>query len=159
MIEVCRDPAFWMGIASHPQVAPHVSRGHEVDWSIVTQPHVLPLRAEHGGFLFSQLDGVGRVCELHTLFTPEGWGREVAAAAKLAFDEVFGRGLQIVTTLEIDGNLRSSPPRSFGWRAAGEFGMVNMLDCRAKSWFLTADAWGLSPAKQRVNRLCRSSQP
>lgn len=76
MIAVNRDPAFWQVVASHPSVSPYVSFGRTVDWGFVESASVVPLASEHGGFLFFQADGLGRVYELHTLYLPEGWGRK-----------------------------------------------------------------------------------
>lgn len=156
MIRIERDISFWKKVAEHPRVAPHITLGHELDWSFIETDRVLPLASEHGGFLFFQLDGVGRVCELHTLYTPDGWGMEVLTEAKRAFDEVFYRGAKIVVTQEVDDNWKSRPPKSFGWKSAGDFEMVKHLDHAIKSWYLTSEAWGASPAKRRADRLCLS---
>lgn len=156
MIRVERDPGFWAKVGSHPMVAPHVTFGQVVDWSFVDDERVLPLAAEHGGFLFFRADGPGFVWELHTMFTPEGWGNEVSRSAKAAFDHVFASGTQMVVTLEMQENRKSRPPKSFGWKPCGDFQMVNTLDQLGKSWFLTVDAWRASPAKRRADRLCLS---
>lgn len=136
-----RDAAFWNAVATHPEVAPHVFLGREgLDLSdIVRHPSVQPLRSEHGGFLFCRLDGLGRVYELHTLYTPEGWGREVLTAAKAAFAQIFDAGAQLVTTYEVEGWWRSRPPRTFGFKPAGDFAPSNFGSL--KTWFLTLDAW------------------
>jgi hypothetical protein len=147
MIREDRDEAFWRGVYEHPEVKPHVSFGHELDiGDIIASPAVLPLRAEHGGFLFFRLDGIGRVYELHTLFTPEGWGREVLQALKEAVCEVYARGGQIVTTYDAEGHWRSRPPKTFRFEAAGDFADVTGLPVRLRSWVLTRTAWEGSPA-------------
>lgn len=145
-----RDPAFWDRIATHPDVAPHVFLGlAEIGLAeIVSHPSVTPLRAEHGGFLFCRLDGLGRVQELHTLFTPEGWGREVLFAAKTAFALMFSRGCQVVTTYEVEGWKRSQPPKSFGFQPCGDFAPSHLGSLR--TWILTANAWDQSPARKRM---------
>ena len=86
VIRVEKDPAWWAAIANHPAVKPCLSLSADpVDVSkMVLDPKVWPVASEHGGFLFFQRDGLGRCWELHTMFTPEGWGREVAEAAKAA---------------------------------------------------------------------------
>lgn len=148
MITVDRSD-WWRSIAEHPEVAPHISFGQEFDvMDLVEHPSVLPLRAEHGGFLFFRLDGLGRVYELHTLFTPAGWGREVLAAAKLAFAKMFERGAQVITTYEVEGWWRSRPPKSFGFRSAG--GFAPDLGRSLRTWILTSDAWDASPARRRM---------
>lgn len=151
MIEECRDPAFWAGVASHPEVAPHVTFGHAVDFdAIVSNPWVTPLKAEHGGFLFVRLDGQGRVHELHTLFTPEGWGREVLLALKAAVALMFERGAQVIVTYDVEGNWRSKPPKTFRFEAAGDFAPVPDFPHRLRSWVLTSAAWNASPARLRM---------
>lgn len=140
---------WWREIADHPEVKPHICLGSELDvMAVVTHPSVLPLRSEHGGFLFAGLDGLGRVYELHTLFTPEGWGREVLSSSKLAFNEIFGRGAQLVTTFEVEGWWRSRPPRSFGFRPLGGFAPSRLGSLQ--TWILTRDAWEASPARLRM---------
>lgn len=151
MVREQRDPAFWQGVAEHAQVAPHVFLGKgPVDLApIVTAPHVLPLASEHGGFLFVQLDQIGRIRELHTLYTPEGWGREVLKASKAAFDLVFQSGCQVVTTYEVEGWWRSRPPKSFGFQRAGDFRAVPSIGAALSTWVLTVAAWEASPAHRR----------
>lgn len=150
-----RDPEFWHGVASHPMVAPYVTFGQMVDWSFLSDQRVIPLSSEHGGYMFFKADGLGRVLELHTMFTPEGWGKEAASMFKEALDHVFSSGAQIVVTLEMQDNRRSQPPKSFGWKPTGGFDLVNGLDQLGKTWFLTQEAWIASPAKKRSERQCR----
>lgn len=140
-----REAWFWRQVVAHPDVA-KVMMGLPLDIAaLVSHERVIPLAGEHGGFLFCALDGIGRVYELHTLFTPEGWGREVHREAKLAFAEMFRRGAQIITTYEIKG--WASPPLSFGWKFAGDFTPSPIGDVR--SWVLTEADWDLSPARRR----------
>lgn len=139
-----RDPGFWIGVARHPAVRPTLL-GCEPESliDIVRRGSVLPLAAKHGGFLFSGLDALQRVYELHTLFTPEGWGREVHAAAKAAFNHVLGPvGGFVVVTYEPESNPRGRPPRSFGFRPAGE--MADTPLGRMRTWVLTKAAWQAS---------------
>lgn len=151
MIREERDPAFWARIASHPDVAPHVLlNGGSVDLAqIIALPGLLPLASEHGGFLFARLDNIGRIYELHTLYEPEGWGREVLVSAKQAFARVFASGAQLVTTYEVEGWWRSRPPKSFGFVRAGDFAAVPDLGAALSTWVLTSDAWDASPACRR----------
>jgi hypothetical protein len=146
-----RDPAFWDSVYEHPEVKPHVSLGHEIDVAaVVSNPLVTPLRAEHGGFLFIKLDGFGRVYDLHTMFTPEGWGREALIAAKAAFREMFARGADLIVTQEVKGNRRSQPPLTFRFATAGDFGPSVLLSTPHRTWFLTRAAWDASPACRRT---------
>lgn len=146
-----RDPAFWSAVYEHPEVKPHVGLGQDLDMSaIVANPAVTPLRAAHGGFLFARLDAIGRIFELHTMFTPEGWGREVLNAARAAHDEIFRRGCQIVTTFEVAGNRRSQPPLSFRFQPAGPFEMAAEFGVEFRTWFLTRAAWMASPAHRSM---------
>lgn len=151
MIREERDPAFWTAIYEHPEVKPRVSLGHDLNLAkVVANPSVEPLAAEHGGFLFIRLDGLGKVYELHTMFTPEGWGREVAAAAKDAFALMFDKGADLIVTHEVAGNRRSQPPLSFRFAPVGEFTWVPALDADLRTWVLTRLAWNASPARQRM---------
>ena len=151
MIREERDPAFWSAVYEHPAVKPHVGLGHEIDIeAFVSNPLVTPLAAEHGGFLFVQLDNLGRAYELHTMFTPEGWGREVAGTAKDAFALMFDRGADLIVTQEVAGNRRSQPPRSFRFEPAGQF-RGSPLGVDLRSWVLTRYAWEGSPARQRMH--------
>lgn len=152
MIREERSPAFWQGVADHPEVASRVFLGgqsHDLS-AIVASPNVLPLASEHGGFLFARLDGFGRVYELHTMYRPEGWGREVLTASKLAFAKVFDLGAQLVSTYEVEGWWRSRPPKSFGFIRAGGFRPVPGIIPHLSTWVLTSDAWDASPARRRV---------
>lgn len=151
MIRIERDPAFWASVAEHPSVRPHVLYDEPVAGllDLISAERVTPLAAEHGGFLFIQLDQIGRVFELHTMFTPEGWGREVAAAARQAFALIFAHGARIITTQEVAGWRRSAPPLSHGWKPVGPFGAAGRLP-PLRSWLLTADAWAASPVGRKV---------
>jgi len=114
VIRVERDPVWWTDIASHPAVIGTLNGvAPATVGSLAARADIMPLASEHGGFMFVRQDAFGFVCELHTLFTPEGWGREVAAAAKEAFNAVFLCHYQAVVTLEVRANPRSQPPRSY----------------------------------------------
>jgi hypothetical protein len=151
VIRVERNPAFWCAVCDHPDVKPHVTLGHDLDLAeVVMAESVVPLAADHGGFLFIRLDGLGRVYELHTMFTPQGWGREVATAAKAAFERMFGAGADLIVTHEVAGNRRSQPPLSFRFAPVGEFRSEPALNADLRSWVLTRSAWEGSPARQRM---------
>lgn len=107
---------------------------------------LLPLAAEHGGFIFAPRDALGRVVELHTLFTPEGWGREAAMAGKQALAMVFDR-YDLVVTYERVGDWRTRPPRSFGFKPCG--GDFDMNDTTWRLWQLSREMWRASPACER----------
>src|SRR5690606_41931560 len=96
--------------------------------------------------LFCRLDGLARVWELHTLFTPEGWGREVLSGAREAFSTLFARGAQVVTTFEVAGWWRSRPPLTFRFKPAG--GVEPSPLGSVKTWVLTRDAWEGSPVRR-----------
>lgn len=136
-------------IADDPDVRPHITLGHDLDIrAVVEHPRVTALRSQNGGFLFVQLDGIGRVFELHTLYKPEGWGREVLLSAKQAFAAIFAAGAQVVVTYEVEGWKRSQPPLSFGFKPAGDFAPA--LGTALRTWTLTRSAWDLSPARGRM---------
>ena len=111
-----------------------------------------PLASVHGGYLFAARDPLGFACELHTLFTPEGWGREALEAAVIAFNAVFLAGYQIVFTFEQQANRRSQPPLSFGFRCAGDWRATPYGAMRA--WTLTASAWRESPVSRKRVKQC-----
>ncbi len=148
-LRVERDPAWWTAVATHPVVMPMIGGVFTVDQiaALVSQPKILPLASEHGGFWFVAIDSFMRVRELHSLFTPEGWGREVHRAAKEAFEQVFTEGCDLVVTHQIRDNSRSAPPKSFGFRPLGEFAPSMLGD--VKTWQLTHEAWLDSPGRRR----------
>lgn len=150
MIREDHDVTFWTGIANHPSVKPHVGLGRDFDMAAVALPAVTPLRSENGGFLFVRLDGLGRIHELHTMYRPEGWGREVLLGLKAAVTEMFARGAELITTYETEGHWRSRPPKTFRFEAAGDFSPAPGFDVRFRTWFLTRDAWEASPAQRRM---------
>ena len=147
MIRIERDPAFWIRIASHPAVAPALmGLPAERVASLVTRRDLLPLASEHGGFLFGRLDALGFVCELHTLFTPEGWGREALTAGAQSLGAVWALGYQTVVTFEVRENVKSRPPKTFGFTQAGDWRATLLGDFRM--WTLTKSAWEASPARR-----------
>jgi len=107
--------------------------------------NAIALRAEHGGFIFLQSDSFGRAYELHTLFTPEGWGREAFQAAREAFDYIFERA-DLVVTHETD-HPQSRPPKTFRFTRLGE--RHDTPNGAVRLWMLTRDAWLNSPARSR----------
>jgi hypothetical protein len=147
VIRIERDPAFWTSIASHPAVKsgllglPPATIG-----ALALKPDMLPLASEHGGFLFARLDALGFVCELHTLFTPEGWGREALVAGLWALGVVWALGYQTIVTFEARANAKSRPPRTFGFRQAGDWRATPVGELRM--WTLTQTAWDASPARR-----------
>jgi hypothetical protein len=156
VIRLERDSAFWFEIASHPAVRGAVmGLDPQAVAEAALRPTLLPLASDNGGFLFGQMDAMGVVRELHTLYRPAGWGREVAGAAKQAFAWVF-QTAQVVVTYEMQANEKSRPPRSFGFTPAGEWQMTAAGALRA--WVLTRAAWELSPAHRRY-RTCPSFRP
>jgi hypothetical protein len=152
MITEQRDPGFWRAIASDPALA-GVMMGLSPDQiaEAATRPGILPLASDNGGFFFGAMDALGLTVELHTLYRPAGWGREVALAGREALDRVFGT-YQVVITHEVAGNARSRPPRSFGFTMAGDWQDAGPFVLRA--WVVTRAAWDASPVKRRMHT-CR----
>lgn len=140
-----RDAFWWWGIATHPEVETLLGVRFEVAQiaGIVERANVLPLASEHGGFWFVTIDSLGRVAELHTLYKPEGWGREVHGAAKAAFNQMFAGACEMIVTQQMRDNPRSQPPKSFGFRPLGDFTPSHLGD--TKTWILTREAWAASP--------------
>jgi hypothetical protein len=146
-LRIERDAGFWRGIAAHPEVASHIGATGRQVAALAASPTILPLAAEHGGFLFRNLDGLGFVFELHTLFTPEGWGREVVTGAHEAFARLFNSGVALVVTHEQRDWWRSRPPRSHGWLLAGDWRQAAGMEVRM--WTLTRGAWLASASVRR----------
>lgn len=147
---LCRDAKWWDSIATHPEVSPHVFMGFEpVSLSgLVEAENNLPLRSENGGVILVGLDAFGLVREMHTMYSPEGWGREVASNGKLFMQEAF-KTTQVLFTHEQEGNWKSRPPRSHGWKQASDYREVN-LPKRLKLWMLTRDDFYSSPVGRKL---------
>jgi hypothetical protein len=107
-----------------------------------------PYASEHGGVIFLPVDPLGFVVEMHTLYTPEGWGREVAVNGKAFVQEVF-EAVSLILTHEQEGHWRSRPPRSHGWQACGDYQKAGLCH-RLKLWALTREAWRASPVGRKL---------
>lgn len=148
-LRVERSPYFWTAVAQHPAVEPYVMQGAPADYlaEFIQRPDVLPLAAHNGGFLFHD-KGAG-VYELHTLFTPEGWGREVVEASHAAAKHLFvGKKAKALTTYEQEDYRRSRPPLSHGWKPTSDFANTGIGSVR--SWELTRAAWFASAVGKKV---------
>lgn len=145
-----RDVAWWDAVATHPEVAPHVFMGlGPVSVAPLVAPESsFPMASINGGLIFSALDNLGFVYELHTLYKPEGWGREVHAHAKECFRDMMARA-SVIVTHEQEGVAQTRPPLSFGWRQAGDFREVG-LPRRLRMWSLTKEAWMTSPVGRKI---------
>lgn len=147
-VRIERDPAFWTAIAAHPAVA-LMLRGVDPArvGALAARREFLPMATEHGGFLLQRRDDLGFAWELHTLFTPEGWGREAVVAGIEALGLLFGSNARLISTLEVKGNPRSRPWKGFGFAEAGEWAETPMGELRL--WILTKTAWAESRAAKR----------
>ena len=147
MIRIERDPGFWTSIAAHPDLAAmRMGLPAEAIGALASRADMLPLASDHGGFLFGRLDGLGFACELHTLFTPEGWGREALISGVEALGAVWALGYQAVLTSEVRDNPRSRPPRTFGFLQAADWRATPFGELRL--WTLTRSRWDSSPARR-----------
>ncbi len=148
MIRIERDPLFWARVAAHPAVAPILQ---VVDPALVgvlaTRPEFLPIAAEHGGFLLQRRDELGFAWELHTLFNPEGWGREAVVAGIEALGLMFGTNARLISTFEVKANPRSRPWKGLGFAPAGDWAATPVGELRL--WILTKAAWSESRAARR----------
>ena len=114
---------------------------------------VKPLVGEHGGYIFVPKDATGLIYELHSLFRKPGWGREAAKVGKSALRHMFGEGMQVLLTQEIQG--LQNPPLSYGWvKAHSDFRELPIGSVRI--WVLTRDAWEQSPAVRFARSPCQS---
>jgi hypothetical protein len=77
--------------------------------------------------------------EMHTLFRPEGWGREVAKAGRVFMQTAF-ESASIILTHEQEGHWRSKPPKSHGWVPCANYQDVG-LPRRLRLWALTREGW------------------
>ena len=147
---ICRDVAFWDSLAHHPDVAPHIFMGMEPVTlaSLILNEDNLPLRSEHGGVILTAVGSFGMAREMHTLYHPDGWGREVAKNGKLFMREAF-KSCQVILTQEQEGNWRSVPPKSHGWKSVGDYCYVGMPK-RLKLWMLTKEAFEASPVGRKL---------
>ena len=149
MIRIENDPEFWIKIASHPEVKSALfGFSLEEFREFLLTSRVTPLADEHGGFLFMDIGGTGLIYEFHTMFTPEGWGREVALAAHEAVNWVFNKGIKLLITYEQVENSRSKPPKSFGFTPHGDF--IDSPIGQIRLWSLGIDAWFSSPVYRRL---------
>jgi hypothetical protein len=145
---ICRDPAFWQPIIDHPLVKPHVSLGSDVDWLsvLLDSPMCVPFRGEAGGYFLVRM--AHGTWDLHAAFEPRGWGRDANVTLKRALGAV---EWDLIVSLEVDGNWRSRPPRSFGFRPA------EPMRSGLRLYHLTRAAWEASPAFRRMETRCRQS--
>jgi hypothetical protein len=151
VIRIERDPRFWTAVAAHPAVSGAVlGLAPERIGELAARPDMLPLAATHGGFLFARMDAMGFVAELHTLFTPEGWGREAMTAGVMALNALWLTGYQVLTTFEVEANRMSRPPITFGFQRAGDWRETPVG--RLRMWILTRAGWEASPASTRRRR-------
>ena len=144
MIAENRDPTFWTRIASHPACAGALHGfAAEGVGQLAQGESAVPLASENGGFLFLALDALKTTYELHTLFTPEGWGREVNRSAKEALQAFDWRAILTFETAD----RQTQPPRSFGFVSLGpKSSPIGDLTV----WLLTRPAWEASKAFARL---------
>lgn len=147
---ICRDVEFWDEVATHPEVAPHVFMGLEPCSTapLVQMVGAIPFASENGGLIFAPMDAHGMIYELHTLYKPEGWGREVAMFAKQCFDKVFSTA-SLVVTHEQEGSPHTRPPLSYGWKSCGEYCYTD-LPKKLRLWSLTREDFYASPVGRKL---------
>lgn len=149
-----RDEEFWGGLAEACSDIPHAVSASEVG-SYVQSERVLPFRSSKVGFLFVNLDGLGRIYDLHAISEPSRQRNEAFGLLAWSLQRLFGSGVQMITVQEVEVNRASRPPRSFGFRPAGPFSMGPLGVMR--TWFLVQDMWTASPVYRRMFRCLQSS--
>lgn len=141
-----RSPEFWRELVAHPDLA-HVNEGMTSDiGEMVGRDNIIPMASENGGYLFCQVDPLGRVYDLHAAYKPEGRGREASSALKASLDAL---GADVVIVAETR-NPMSRPPRSFGFRVAADWRNSSVGDIR--TWSVTLADWRRSPAYRRAEK-------
>ncbi|MDB5483466.1 MAG: hypothetical protein JWO83_4519 [Caulobacteraceae bacterium] len=115
--------------------------------ALAARREFMPIAAEHGGFLLQRRDDLGFAWELHTLFTPEGWGREAIVAGIEALGLMFGSNAGLISTFEVKTNPRSRPWKGFGFAPAGDWTPTPVGELRL--WILTKSTWGESRVAKR----------
>lgn len=154
MIRIERGAAFWREVAAHPAVAPALlGMTPEMVGDLAGRAEVLPIAAAHGGFLIVRRDPLGFIGEIHSLFTPEGWGREATEAGWEALNGLWLSGFQTLVTFEAAENARSRPWRAFGFQMSGPWRETPWGTLR--QWVLTREAFAASPAAKRRRRTCQ----
>lgn len=142
-IRIERDPAWWAAVAADPDVLPWLGEVTPAQVGLwAGSASVMPLAAEHGGFMFVQV--APTIVEMHSLFTPAGRGREVIRAGVQAIGFVFNQGAAMITTYEVDGNPRSRPPRGAGFVACGDWRDAPSIG-RLRPFRLDIEAWKATP--------------
>lgn len=144
-----RNPSFWREIASHEDVS-HITCGEVVSFEEVALDNVMPYACECGGYIFIRLDPFGRIYDLHSLFTPVGWGVTAYNLGVEALNTL--PDWQVITTYQTE-HPQSRPPKSFGFQAAGDFSPTPYG--LWKTWVLTRTSWESSPAFKREARKCQ----
>ena len=148
MIRIERDPAFWTAVAEHPAVRSKLAGvSPAAIGSLASRREFLPIAAEHGGFLLQRRDELGFAWELHTLFTPQGWGREAVVAGIEALGLMFGADACLISTFEMKDNPHSRPWKGLGFAPAGDWRRTPVGELRL--WILTKAAWAESRAAKR----------
>ena len=145
-----RDAEFWDRIAFDPLVSPRVFMGlGEMSLApLVENEKNLPFSSENGGVILVSLDHFGLVREMHALYQPQGWGREVAKAVPYFMKEAFNT-TSVIFTHEQEGEWRTSPPKSHGWKVVSDFCYVEMPK-RLRLWMLTKEAFYASPVGRKL---------
>ena len=148
-----RSADFWDSVAFDPDVAPFVfmDAPRQSLSVLVGDESNEPFASDNGGVLFVKTDHLGSIYEMHTMFRPEGWGREVAITGAKALHHIFSKAL-LVFTYEQEGHWQSRPPKSHRWKSSGEF-IDQGLSKRLKLWYLTRDDFLSSPVGKKS--LCR----
>lgn len=144
---------FWTAVVLHEQVEPLVFAGVAsvddfIEW--LEKPDVHEERYGSGGLVF--VDKAEGVQEVHVAFHPDAWGKRVA----LAFRDCFARKmrrLDAVIAHEQEGEWRTQPPKSHGWKVVGDWEVSPILPRRVRKWILTREAWYSSPVGRKTNEL------
>lgn len=141
------DAEFWTPVLSDPDVERLSMCGmgsiEDFLWWL-SLPNVRQERYDKGGLVFVDK---GDFDEVHVAFLPSAWGREVAMCFRDCFSRVMRAGKPVVAG-EQEGEWRTKPPITHGWKVLEEF-EDSVLPRRVRRWILTLDAWNNSPVGRK----------
>lgn len=131
------DPARLNFLANHPEIRPHVGGEGALDLTaLALNPAVIVLDSEHGAFVLVPI--LPQVYELHTMFLPEGRGRDFFDRAREMFRYVFCEtdAVEIVTKVPDDNRGAAVACAKTGFRERFHRENVSYRSLSIEGWAL-----------------------